>query len=840
MSRKSKKFDEESEIPKALRKRKNYEDDDDLPKAVKRNKKKKKAKKKFKKYFIIFLVIVLVLLLVWGFIRIHTWTTLAQDMLANTNSQVLDTNNNVIAQIGSEKIKEPISYSKIPENLKDAYIAIEDKRFYNHHGVDIKRTASAIFSYVIHFGSSSFGGSTITQQLVKNMTGDDSATPARKMTEWVKALTLETCMSKEEILDTYLNIIYVGPNIYGVEMGAKYYFNKSVSDLSLAECAFLAGINHSPNSYNPFGNTDKTEKITNRTDIVLNEMLEQDYITEEECNTAKQEVENGLAFSQGTVTAKSNGVYSYHTDALINEVVEDLCNKKKISKSFATNYLNMANLTIYSTQDSNIQQAMETEFEKTKYVLQSANDPNATSQAAMVVIDHKTGKVVGCIGGLGEKTEARSLNRATQSARQTGSAIKPIAILAPALKEKIITPASIYVDEPTTFDDGSEEGYSPVDYDPYLGSITVRRAVESSQNIPFVTMMEQLTPEKSVKYLEKMGVTTLTENDYELPLALGGLDKGMTPLETAAAYATIANNGVYIEPIFYTRVENQDRKTVIENKQTKRKVFSESVAYVLQKLLTVPVTGSNGTATYCAISGMDVAAKTGTTNENYDRWLCGFTPYYTAATWYGFDLNETIRYGGRNPAGVLWAYVMRSIHSGLENAKFEMPKRGVESATICGETGKLANSGCPDRYTEYFVKGTLPDKCTLHSGSSDNVKSNRNTTNITRGLEDEDNLTDTPTPSPQVTQNPPPQTTTEQNSSSSTNTTNTTNNNNTATNTSSGSQSSGSGSTTNTNSGSSSGGSSESSGSGTTPPTEQESGSSDTSSSTTTTETETE
>ena len=356
----------------------------------------------------------------------------------------------------------------------------------------------------------------------------------------------------------------------------------------------------------------------------------------------------------------------------------------------------------------------------------------------MVIIDHTNGNVVGCIGGLGEKKEVRSLNRATQTARQTGSAIKPVAILGPALQEKIITPVTMYDDSPTSFNIGKSEPYSPIDYDPYLGNITVRRAVESSQNIPFVKMMEQLTPSKSIKYLKKMGITTLTDKDNNLPLALGGLEKGMTPLETAAAYATIANNGEYISPVFYSKVENAKGQTVIKPDQTQRRVFSEETSYVLKQLLTQPVKGASGTATYCSISGMDVAAKTGTTNDNYDRWLCGFTPYYTAAVWYGFDLNESINFSGKNPAGLLWAHVMNSIHSRLENKKFEEPKKGVVSATVCTESHKLANSGCPERYTEYFVQGTLPDMCSLHSGSTTDVKSNKNTVTITKGLTDED------------------------------------------------------------------------------------------------------
>lgn len=718
MSRKKKRnYNNENEIPKALQK-KNNKKRKNVKNALPPKKEKKPFKKRLKKFLIITTLLLLLIFTILGIYKIQIFKSIALEMIHNKNSEVLDIEGKTIATIGSEKIKQPIEPSKIPQNLKNAYVAIEDQRFYKHHGIDIKRTASAIGSYIIHFGSSSFGGSTITQQLVKNMTGDDSNDISRKISEWFKAFALETSMSKDEIMSTYLNIIYVGPNVYGVQAGSKYYFNKEAQDLSLAECAFLAGINHSPNSYNPFGEKDRFEKIQKRTKTVLNKMLELKYISQDEFNSANSEVDTGLDFTQGKIEAKGDGIYSYHTDALINELTSTISNQNHISTSFATNYLNMAGLKIHSTQNSNIQNQIEKEFAKSKYIIKSNNNANATSQAAMVIIDHTTGNVLGCVGGLGKKSEARSLNRATQTARQTGSAIKPIAILGPALQEKIITPITTYDDSPASFNIGKPEPYTPIDYDPYLGTITVRRAVESSQNIPFVKMMEQLTPSKSIKYLKKLGITTLTEEDCNLPLALGGLEKGMTTLETASAYAAIANDGEYISPSFYTKIENSKGKTILESKHKKKRVFSEATCYVLKQLLTQPVHGTNGTATYCSISGMDVAAKTGTTNENYDRWLCGFTPYYTAATWFGFDLNESINYSNKNPAGLLWANVMTEIHTNLTNKKFEMPKTGVTSATICSETHKLTNTSCPNRYTEYFINGTLPENCSLHSDST--------------------------------------------------------------------------------------------------------------------------
>lgn len=259
--------------------------------------------------------------------------------------------------------------------------------------------------------------------------------------------------------------------------------------------------------------------------------------------------------------------------------------------------------------------------------------------------------------------------------------------------------------------------------------------------------MEDLKPKTSIKYLEKMGITTLTEKDNGLPLSLGGLEKGISPLQMAGAYATIANDGKYIEPTFYTKIERKNGTTIVNAKQKSRQVFSKETAYILKEMLTEPVQGQNGTATYCKISGVDVAAKTGTTDENYDRWLCGFTPYYTAVTWYGFDISESINFNQRNPAGLLWANVMSRVHTGLNSATFEKPT-SVVGITICAETGKKATTGCQHKYVEYFLPFTKPtETCDKHKGQSldsNNVdaKPKNNTTEIVKGITDDIDATE--------------------------------------------------------------------------------------------------
>ncbi len=684
--------------------------------------KKEKKHKKAKFIFVILAVLIIILGIKFG-INTVRWQNLAKDMIANTPSQVIDIEGNVIAELGNSKKTDNVEFSEIPDNLKNAYVAIEDQRFYKHGGVDLPRTGAAILSYIRNMGSASFGGSSITQQLVKNLTGDNSSKVTRKINEWIKAYGLEWTLSKDEILEAYLNIIYVGPNIYGVGMGSKYYFDKNVQDLSLVECAFLAGINNSPNSYNPFGEKDTSEKIRTRTKAVLSKMLELGYINESEHSEAVSTVEAGLTFKKGKIESnQTDGIYSYHTDALITEIISDIADKKKISETFAENYINMSGLKIYSSQSSKIQTEIETEFAKSTYILKSELDPNVTSQAAMVIIDNKTGEVRGCVGGLGKKTVARGLNRATQSKRQTGSSGKPIAVLLPGIENKIFTVSTRYLDEATTFDDGTEEGYSPTDYNKYRGDISVRQAVESSQNIPFVKMMEQITPKTSINFMESLGITSLTENDDNLNLALGGLEKGISPLEMAGAYATIANDGLYIEPTFYTKIENQSGKTVVKTHQVKKKVFSKSTAYIVKTLLTEPVTGNKGTAKYCKIEGIDVAAKTGTTNDEFDRWLCGFTPYYTATTWFGFDKNETIKFNKKNPSGLMWSNVMKKIHTGLASSKFEAPdSKDLVFVQVCKDSGLVVNTGCPNYYVEAYITGTEPTSyCQKHSGTRGN------------------------------------------------------------------------------------------------------------------------
>ena len=643
------------------------------------------------------------------------------------NSVVVDQNGAVIAELSGDEKRKIISLEDMADYLPKAYVAMEDERFYQHSGVDIKRTAGAILNTLL--GNSSYGGSTITQQLVKNLTQDDErsgiAGIMRKVREWAKAYQVERMISKDQILELYLNILYVGGegNLHGVELGAEYYFNKSAKDLTLAECAYMAGINSSPSRYNPFDETkDNTELIKNQTKVALNKMNELGYInSQEEYDAAIAEVDAGLNFQKGAIATTSS--YSYHTEAVLDQVIDQVMEEKGWSQQLAENYVYSSGLTIYSTVDTNIQTQMEEEFAKDRYIVagratnkETGAKLNDHSQAAMVVIDYKTGNVVGTVGGLGEKTESRGLNRATQSVRQTGSSIKPIAVIAPGLQEKVITAATAYMDQETDF--GGK--YIPKNQNGKYSneSVNIRYFIAKSLNVPAVKIMRELSPSKSIEYLNKMGLSHINaDEDADLSLALGGTTNGATPLEMAGAYASIANDGVYITPTFYTKVVDSSGNTVLTPKQEQTRVISEQNAYIVKSILQETVKSSVGTATYCAISGMDVAAKTGTTDDDYDRWLCGFTPYYAAACWYGYDQPETVVYSGNNPAGVIWDSVMTAIHKDLANATFTRPS-GIVEETVCRTTGCLATTGCTNTYTEIFTQDNLPEQCEGHGSQT--------------------------------------------------------------------------------------------------------------------------
>lgn len=710
-----------------------YVKESEVNKKNKKGKKKGKHPKLKKALIIIFIIFILLCLIGVGilagvFFSDKLKLTKAELTIGHNNSVVKDIDDEQIFDLSSGDInRKIITYSEMGPYLPNAYVAIEDKRFYDHSGIDLTRTMSAAIQYVLRGGHSSYGGSTITQQLVKNLKSDKDDTGfagvTRKIREMSRAYQIEQMLSKQQILEQYLNIIYVGgTTICGVENGAKYYFSKSAKDLDLAEAAFLAGINHSPNSYNPFwneGDEDVTKAIKTRTKTVLAEMKDQNRISDnaEEAeklyNEAVAEVDAGLKFKEGSFNNATQ--MSYHTDAAIKEVVSDLAELKDIDEKAARSLLVSGGYKIYTTQNTEIQKRMEKEYVKDEYIYyaRTTGGPKENkehTQSGMVIIDNKTGYVIGCMGGLGTDVDATGYNRAIQAPRQTGSAIKPLANVIPGLEEGVITAATVYDDRRADFGGG----YAPKNVANYRGLTTVRKAIEVSSNVVNMKILSNVGPSKAIKYLQDMGLSHVNPDlDNNLALSIGGMSEGATPLEMAAAYEAIANGGEYTEPTFYTKVEDSNGNVILESKQEKRRVMEETTAYITADILKDVVTGSSGTAYMCKISGMDVAAKTGTTDSKKDKWLCGFTPYYSAATWVGYDTPEEVRYGNANAAQQIWARIMKDIHSDLKDAKFVKPS-GITTATVCLQSGKLATKSCTQKYTEIFKAGTVPKYCEGH------------------------------------------------------------------------------------------------------------------------------
>lgn len=710
-----------------------YVKESEVNKKNKKGKKKGKHPKLKKALIIIFIIFILLCLIGVGifagvFFSDKLKLTKAELTIGHNNSVVKDIDDEQIFDLSSGDInRKIITYSEMGPYLPNAYVAIEDKRFYDHSGIDLTRTMSAAIQYVLRGGHSSYGGSTITQQLVKNLKSDKDDTGfagvTRKIREMSRAYQIEQMLSKQQILEQYLNIIYVGgTTICGVENGAKYYFSKSAKDLDLAEAAFLAGINHSPNSYNPFwneGDEDVTKAIKTRTKTVLAEMKDQNRISDnaEEAeklyNEAVAEVDAGLKFKEGSFSNATQ--MSYHTDAAIKEVVSDLAELKDIDEKAARSLLVSGGYKIYTTQNTEIQKRMEKEYVKDEYIYYArttggSKENKEHTQSGMVIIDNKTGYVIGCMGGLGTDVDATGYNRAIQAPRQTGSAIKPLANVIPGLEEGVITAATVYDDRRADFGGG----YAPKNVANYRGLTTVRKAIEVSSNVVNMKILSNVGPSKAIKYLQDMGLSHVNPDlDNNLALSIGGMSEGATPLEMAAAYEAIANGGEYTEPTFYTKVEDSNGNVILESKQEKRRVMEETTAYITADILKDVVTGSSGTAYMCKISGMDVAAKTGTTDSKKDKWLCGFTPYYSAATWVGYDTPEEVRYGNANAAQQIWARIMKDIHSDLKDAKFVKPS-GLTTATVCLQSGKLATKSCTQKYTEIFKAGTVPKYCEGH------------------------------------------------------------------------------------------------------------------------------
>ena len=698
--------------------------------------------------------------------------------------------------------RDIVPLEQIPQRLQEAVIAIEDQRFYRHGGIDLLGISRAFLKGLVrlHFSE---GASTITQQLIKNSvftqwTQETSFLDrfSRKVQEQYLALQLEDRMSKEEILENYLNTINLGAGCYGVQAASRRYFGKDVQDLSLGEAAVLAAIPQNPTAYNPILHPEENQQ---RRQVVLTYMQEQGYITEAEKSEALS-TEVYQEISVQNELYEESSVYSYYEDALIHQVLELLMEEKGYSSEQAYRAVFSGGLRIYSAQDSRIQEICDEEFlreenfpEGTEYgidyalslqeadgsvshygsealrafvqehfdasfsllcdsqetarsyadafrasLLSGSGEASAPTvlgerltlspqpQASLVILEQDTGLVRAVVGGRGEKTASLTLNRATETTRQPGSTFKIPAVYAPALDACGKTLASLYDNEPCAYEDGTP--VSNWDLSDYTGPVTIREAITRSINVAAVRCITEITPKLGFSYAVRMGISTLvSSSDIIQPLALGGITQGVTNLELCGAYASIANGGTYLEPLFFTKILDRHGNVVLDCTgetgepgepplQEERRVLKESTAWLLTSAMEDVVAEENGTA-YGSIkaASLPVAGKTGTTSSYKDIWFAGYTPYYTCCVWGGYDSNESLESGARAYSKTLWTAIMTRIHESLPQKDFSRPE-DIVSVALCSESHLPARKGvCPDTYPEYFVKGTEPEEsCGLH------------------------------------------------------------------------------------------------------------------------------
>lgn len=645
-------------------------------------------------------------------------------------SFVFDQNNEIIAELHGEQNRIPVSLNKVPEDLINAFIAIEDQYFYRHRGINIKSIIGAFLTDLRH-GSYHRGASTITQQLVKNAFLSSEKTWKRKAQEAWISLQVERHYTKEEILEFYLNQIYFGHSSYGVEAAAQTYFGKSVSDLSLAESAILAGIPKGPRHYSPYLNYDKSKE---RQAIVLNRMVELGYISSSEAESAKKE-ELKLV---GLQNAKADYKAPYFTDYVIQELADELQKEFVIDEDESFNKIYNGGLKIYTTVDMNIQEAAEKAMSDPKNYPYSKEDKNGVNQpqAAIAVIENQTGQIKALVGGR-EHQQKLGFNRASNAYRQPGSAFKPIVVYTGAV-DLGYTAATLVNDAPVSYSSGSGKTWSPKNFtNSYSGLITIRRAIVRSVNVVAVKVLDNIGVDRGIEYAQKLGIKSLVlsgaKNDRNLPVALGGLTKGVTPLEMASAYSTLANQGVHIEPTAILKVEDKNGRILIDNQPDQWVAVNKQVAFIMTDMLKSVVTDAGGTGGRLAGLPFPVAGKTGTTNDSKDVWFVGYTPKYTAAVWMGHDNPKPMNNvaGGKQPA-LIWKQVIMAAHKNLPRMQFTRPD-GIVSVSVCLASGKIPSELCytdpkgPRIITEYFIKGTEPTSlCNAHVNSikpSDEEKS---------------------------------------------------------------------------------------------------------------------
>jgi len=569
-----------------------------------------------------------------------------------------------LVTLKSDEYRIWIDYEEIPKHVEHAVVAIEDKRFYKHNGVDWYRTSGAFVNMFLR-SRDTFGGSTITQQLIKNLTGEDEGTVQRKLQEIFSALELEKKYEKDEIVEWYLNKVYFGNNCYGIAAAANYYFGKEVSELSVAEAASIVGITNNPSLYSPYMSRERNKE---RQEDILHEMYIQGYIDSEEEYQAA--INEELVFMKDYEDEEDTGFYSWYVDALIEDVIADLMEIRNCSYDTANMLLFNGGYQIYSCIDMDIQNDVDQIYENLDEI-PNVSGSSQQIQSAIVIIDPYTGDIAALSGGVGEKDGGRLYNRATRAKRPPGSSIKPISAYAPALEYRYITPETRFEDSEDVRLNGTTWMTRNDDWD-YDGVVTIREALRKSINTVAAQLVDALSPAVSYNFVKDMaGLSTLDPLDLDYaPMALGQLTYGATVRDMASAYTMFVNSGIRSSGRTYSHICDADGQLIYENEVETVLAISEKTAYWMTDMLQGAATW--GTGTEAALDNMPTAGKTGTTTDKKDRWFVGYTPYYVAAVWTGFDMPAPMSAYG-NPAAQLWHKVMTLVHEDLEYKRFTVP-----------------------------------------------------------------------------------------------------------------------------------------------------------------------
>ncbi|MBR6951529.1 MAG: transglycosylase domain-containing protein [Oscillospiraceae bacterium] len=567
----------------------------------------------------------------------------------------------LITLTGSE-YRSWVDYDDIPDCVEKAVVSIEDQRFYKHRGVDWYRTSGAFVNMFLSM-SNTFGGSTITQQLIKNIKHEDDVTVSRKFLEIFRALEYEKHHTKEEIIELYLNVIFFGHGCYGIGAASRYYFGKEVSELTLAEAACIVGITNNPSMYSPFIDRENNKK---RQELILGKMLELEYISQAEYTAA---VNQELVFD-ASEDVMNDTVYTWFEEALRDDLIKDLAEMKNVSEGTAELLLLTGGYKIVATVDPKIQAIIDSVYGDPSNI-SGVSGSSQQAQSAIVVEDPYTGDIVGMSGGIGEKTGNLWWNRATSSRRQPGSSFKPIAAYGPAIEYAVVTPNTKIEDGADVKLNGTSWMTLNFDYS-YMGVITIETALKYSINTVAAQLVDKLTPAVSFEFVRsKAGISTLTIEDMDYaPMSIGALSYGVTVRDMTSAYTMFVNNGIRSKGRTYKYIYDNNDKLIYENTTEQVQAISEKTAYWMTYMMKQ--SASYGTGGVSDLVNMPVAGKTGTTQDRFDRWFVGYTPYYVAACWVGYDNPARISYNG-NPAATMWKKVMAQIHDGLEYRSFNVP-----------------------------------------------------------------------------------------------------------------------------------------------------------------------